>query len=298
MTSPDLRSPARGARTARTVRPTDRGPRVEVRAWPGDRRTAHLVVLDHHRAPDCDELAAALERARGRGYRRARTSALFPTVTPVFLAAGFTPIDTLALLRCDLLDRDATAPPATAVAEPAADDPAVAAHRRRRGDPQRPGAAVGIEPAAPPPTVRLRPLRRHHHRIAAEIDLLAFGEPWANDATSLGEIRHATPIHHAVRSVDRARTTGFAITGLAGDTGYLQRLAVHPGRHRQGIGTALVADAVAWIRHCGAGTVMVNTGIDNHAALALYRRFGFHELAQRLTIAEISLQPDHDETVR
>jgi ribosomal protein S18 acetylase RimI-like enzyme len=243
------------------------------------------VVLDHHRAPDHEELADALDRARRRGYHRARTSALFPVVTPVFLAAGFAPIDTLALLRCELLDDASSFTDATATATPSAMAP-----RRRRGDRRGSGDTTSL--VAPPP-VRLRALRRRHHRVAAQIDLLAFGDPWANDATSLGEIRHATPIHHAVRSVEGRRTTGFAITGLAGDTGYLQRLAVHPDHHRHGIGTALVADAMTWIRECGAGTVMVNTGIDNHAALALYRRFGFHELAQRLTIAELDLRPDH-----
>jgi ribosomal protein S18 acetylase RimI-like enzyme len=255
------------------------------------------VVLDHHRAPEPEELAEALDRARRRGAVRARTSALFPTVTPVFLAAGFAPIDTLALLRCDLTATE----PAPLGVVPAADRlagvrpgrPVGPTPRRRRSDRDAtPGtdAEPGLDAGAAP-GFRVRPLRRRHHRIAAEIDLRAFGDPWANDATSLGEIRHATPIHRATRAVIGWRTVGFAITGLAGDTGYLQRLAVHPDHHRLGIGAALVADALDWVRLCGADTVMVNTGVENHAALALYRGFGFLELAQRLTIAELRL--DH-----
>jgi ribosomal protein S18 acetylase RimI-like enzyme len=266
------------------------------------------VVLDHHQAPEPEELAKALDRARGRGAVRARTSALFPTATPVFLAAGFTPIDTLALLRCDLTGAGSDAPGDATSTDPLvrlrSGRPVGPTPRRRRSDRGATPGTAGSETVPGPdtgtdtdtdtdtvPEFRIRPLRRRHHRIAAEIDLRAFGAPWANDARSLGEIRHATPIHRATRAVVGWRTTGFAITGLAGDTGYLQRLAVDPDHHRLGIGAALVADALDWVRRCGADTVMVNTGIENHAALALYRGFSFREVAQRLTIAELRLDP-------
>jgi ribosomal protein S18 acetylase RimI-like enzyme len=68
---------------------------------------------------------------------------------------------------------------------------------------------------------------------------------------------------------------GYAITGRAGSRGYLQRLAVAPDGQRSGIGTALVADGLRWLRRWGAREVLVNTQEDNHAALALYAALGF-----------------------
>lgn len=136
-------------------------------------------------------------------------------------------------------------------------------------------------PTAAGPTRRLR---RGQLPTAAEIDARSFDGAWSNDAATLAEIMDATPKHRsrAVR-VDRTMA-GFAISGLAARTGYLQRLAVDPQRRRRGIARDLVTDALAWMRRHGADLAMVNTAIDNEAALSLYRSFGFVERPAPLTI--------------
>ncbi len=84
------------------------------------------------------------------------------------------------------------------------------------------------------------------------------------------------------------RLGGFAITGQSGTFGYLQRLAVDPEVQRQGVGRRLVEDSLQWMRRCGATTAMVNTALDNAAALALYAQAGFRLRSDTLTILELS----------
>jgi ribosomal protein S18 acetylase RimI-like enzyme len=229
--------------------------RADLRRWPTDHHTGHLIVLDQHACPSHHDIAQWISAARDAGYRRVRTSALFPLAADNVLAAGFRSIDTLALLRADL-----NAP------------------------------AAAVEP--PGPRLRLGPLRSWHLGQVAAIDQAAFGVEWGNDVESLREIRRATPRHRGCRAVVDGHLAGFAITGAGGRTGYLQRLAVAPSHQRAGAATALVADALAWMRRSGLASALVNTGETNEAALALYARFGFRRLADRLTVAEYVLEPE------
>ncbi len=134
-----------------------------------------------------------------------------------------------------------------------------------------------------------RPKRSRQHRAAAHVDRSAFGPMWGNDAVNIREIRHATPEHRA-RIVRRQRSiVGFAISGAAGDHGYLQRLAVLPSHQRDGLGRLLVVDALNWMHECGLRTALVNTGLDNGPALGLYAGLGFERLDDELLIAELRL---------
>ena len=218
-----------------------------MRQWPNDPTVAHLIFTDHQRTPTTDDLVDAVDHARARGARAVRTSALFPDAAEVTRAAGFTSIDRLALLRLDLDDVDLDV-------------------TETRHD--------------------IRPLQVWHHRLAAEIDRRAFGPMWGNDAASLRDIRRATPIHRARLVRDRGSVVGFAISGAAVDNGYLQRIAVDPDAHRRGVARDLVVDALRWMRADRREQCLVNTGVDNQAALALYDGFGFVRLADELTIAE------------
>lgn len=141
----------------------------------------------------------------------------------------------------------------------------------------------------PPPARPTRPMLPWHHAAVAEVDRDAFGPLWGNDTASLRDIRRATPRHRA-RIVREGRAiAGFAVSGAAGEHGYLQRLAVASTHRRAGFARDLVADALGWMQHEGLTSALVNTGVDNVPALSLYDEFGFHRLDDELTIAELVL---------
>ena len=125
-----------------------------------------------------------------------------------------------------------------------------------------------------PSTAALRRIRRWHHRALLGVDARAFDPFWKLDRANLDEAIQATPSTRLTGSfVDGL--VGYAITGFAGDHGYLQRLAVDPAHQGRGIATALVDDALAWLVRRGARAASVNTQERNERALHLYEHLGF-----------------------
>lgn len=230
------------------------GARARLGSWPLEPDVGHLALVDHQMVPTADEVTTWLADARARGLRAVRTGALFPESTPAFLAAGFVPAGRLVLLRLDL----------TAAPRPRA----------------RPGT-------------RTRRLGDSRLADAAGVDQRAFGQThgsrWSNDAASLAAIRRATPHHRSRIVVDAGRVVGFAISGRAGGRGYLQRLAVDPDVQRHGYGRALVDDSLAWMRRHRVAGVLVNTELDNRAAIALYESLGFVRQPGELSVLEHAL---------
>ena len=219
-----------------------------MREWPNDPTVAHLIFIDHQVVPTVAALDAAVEHATHQGARSIRTSALFPAAAAAATAAGFEPIARLAL-RLLRFDDDVI------------DDLGTIHHR-------------------------IRSLQPWMHRRAAAVDRAAFGPMWGNDAAGLRDVRRATPVHRA-RMIGSGRwVAGFALSGAAADSGYLQRIAVSPEHRRRGIARDLVLDALRWMHSNGRTRCLVNTGVENEPALELYQRLGFERLADELTIAE------------
>jgi ribosomal protein S18 acetylase RimI-like enzyme len=239
--------------------------RVRVRPSAFDPGVVLLALADQGIVPDPDELAGWVDTLAARdGVRAIRTGALFAAAAGRFADAGFSVVDTLMLLRADLTD------------------PPVRSARRTDG--------------------ATAPLRARQHGVAAQIDSAAFGAEWGNGAADLAEIRRATTSHRArIRRASsspprsgvlrRPPIVAFAITGAAGGQGYLQRLAVLPEHQRRGHGRALTIDSLAWMRRRRLGHAVVNTGIDNEPARALYESLGFRALPDRLVVMQLDLAP-------
>jgi ribosomal protein S18 acetylase RimI-like enzyme len=94
------------------------------------------------------------------------------------------------------------------------------------------------------------------------------------------------PLRETVAELQATRETflGLRIDGVLagaiswrfdGTTIDLHRLVVDPARFRQGVGSTLVRRALA--AHPGARDAVVQTGLANEPAVALYRREGFAE---------------------
>lgn len=199
-------------------------------------------------APDVALSEAAIldciERAKAAGYDELLTSAIGPAEGEPFTEACFTVRERLHLLTHVMT-----------------------------GEPRRPEVPVS------------RATRRDRPRVLA-LDDLAFAPFWRLGPLGLRDALDATPIRQfrATRSDTEPAVTGYAITGRAGDQGYLQRIAVHPAMRRLGIGHALVADAMHWLWRQGVTRSYVNTQLENGAALALYESFGFHILPTGLAV--------------
>ncbi len=130
--------------------------------------------------------------------------------------------------------------------------------------------------------------RRGDRLGALAVDHLAFEPFWRFDRAGLDDARRATPASR-FRVIDHGRIDAYAVTGRAGSVSYLQRLAVRPGVQRQGMGTALVLDALHWSQRHGARSTLVNTQEHNHRALALYEQLGFVRQPDGLDVLELDL---------
>jgi ribosomal protein S18 acetylase RimI-like enzyme len=137
--------------------------------------------------------------------------------------------------------------------------------------------------------VRIRRAWRRDHGEILTIDERAFDAFWALDQRGLDDAVRATPASRFRIATD-GPITGYAITGRAAARGYLQRLAVDPAQHRRGVGVALVADSLRWLRRTGARVSVVNTQEHNEPALGLYLATGFVLEPHGLTVLTYDLE--------
>ena len=129
-----------------------------------------------------------------------------------------------------------------------------------------------VQPVGWRATRRARPADR---RWVLRIDEAAFEAFWQLDADGLSDAVNATPVTRYRVTAHRGRVTGYAIYGLAGRRGYLQRLAVDPQHSGAGLGSLLIRDGLQWLTRRGAGNALVNTQTRNERALQVYLSHGF-----------------------
>lgn len=192
-----------------------------------------------------------------------RTGALSADAAQTFERAGFRTIQSLALLRLD--DRDLL-------------------RRLRR---------------LSRPSVAMRSMRSTRSLFtAASIDRRAFGIDWDLDVMAIREACRATPSHRIRLAMTAAdEPAGYMITGRSGSSGFVQRLAVNPDHQGQGIGHALMQDGLRWLGRSRVDEILVNTHLDNVAALQLYDSWGFRRLEENLQVMELDIgTSDHPHT--
>ena len=207
-------------------------------------------------------------------------------LAPVTAAATLGPT-VLAALR-DRLGHLGYRAVITAAVAPSARDRLVADGFSIRSELTALSQELATSPRLSHPGRRTRRARRRDTDGVLRVDAGAFPPFWRLDADGLREARTATPSSRW-RVIRSPEVTAYSITGRAGSMGYLQRLAVAAHCQGQGLGTVLVADALAWLRHRGARTALVNTPADNERALALYLRCGFRIEADRLAVLDRDL---------
>ena len=217
--------------------------RARAGPWRGDGLVAYLAPLPQAPPPSADFLCRCLDTLAQRGYAEVITSALVGSEQQPFRAVG-------------LRAAGAAAPPRPRPVRPAAGPrpaPTTCAGPTRPTGPRCSTSTPGRSPRSGGSTAADWPRPSWPRRPAAS------GSP----ATAAGT------------TVFGSDVLGYAITGRAGDEGYLQRLAVAPAARRAGVGRALALDGLRWLRRRGARRAVVNTQYGNDAALALYLGLGF-----------------------
>jgi [ribosomal protein S18]-alanine N-acetyltransferase len=117
----------------------------------------------------------------------------------------------------------------------------------------------------------------------AAIHAQSFAHPWAPaEFESLlagrgvvGEAAVATTFF------GKQRVIGFVLSRRAADEAEILTIAVMPKVRRRGMGAALLARHLGTLAAEGTKSLFLEVEIDNRAALALYRRFGFREVGER-----------------
>lgn len=130
-------------------------------------------------------------------------------------------------------------------------------------------------------------IRRGRHRDrrhVLELDQAAFSDFWRLDEAGFDEARRATPVSRFRVATLSTEAVGYSITGRAATVSYLQRLAVEPDRHGQGLGFDLTVDALHWARSRRCLSMLVNTQETNLGALSLYEKLGFVRQTQGLYV--------------
>ncbi len=119
------------------------------------------------------------------------------------------------------------------------------------------------------------------------LDHLAFEPFWQLSGDSL---RAALSLAETARLIEGdGQLVGYQITTRSPFGAHLARLAVHPDRRRQGLGRALVLEALQGAREAGLDRLSVNTQADNLGSQRLYRSLGFRETGQRYRVFETPL---------
>ncbi len=77
------------------------------------------------------------------------------------------------------------------------------------------------------------------------------------------------------------RIAGYAGVDLAGDTADVMTVAVRAAYRGRGVGDALLSEIVCRAAASGAAALLLEVRADHGAALALYRRHGFEQVAVR-----------------
>lgn len=219
--------------------------RLRVAPWQGDPFVALVGPVKAGRPATADEIRHCVGSLQHRGVDRAVTPALSPFEAEHFFQAGFQLFERLHLLSCPVNT-----------------------------------AAVGPADSK----AKLVSGRSWHDRTVLSVDARAFKGFWRFDKLALAEAKTATPSRrYRVAKLNR-RVVGYAVTGRAGQRGYLQRLAVDPSVQGQGIGKLLVADSFDWLRRRGADVSLVNTQETNTTALGLYESIGYRRQPEGLLV--------------
>jgi ribosomal-protein-alanine N-acetyltransferase len=126
--------------------------------------------------------------------------------------------------------------------------------------------------------VEIRPFRPADVERILEIERASFGRDAWPRSMFLGFARHCPDLFLVLKS--GRRITGYSITCIAGEKAELTSIAVDPRVRRQGLAQALLDHTAAELRRRRVRSWWLMVRVDNEAAIAFYRGYGFTRTRQ------------------
>jgi ribosomal-protein-alanine N-acetyltransferase len=130
-------------------------------------------------------------------------------------------------------------------------------------------------------TASIRPATVDDADAVARLEEAALGpDAWSESLVTEGVSGHVPTTLYYLADAD-GTTVGYAAVSIVADIAELQRIAVAPGRRRQGIAAALLARVVEAARRTEADRLLLEVREDNRGALSFYADQGFVEIDRR-----------------
>lgn len=115
----------------------------------------------------------------------------------------------------------------------------------------------------------------------SEIEKEAFSDPWSRSAFERLVADSDPRVFFDVACLPGGQVVGYVVGWFVMDEGEIANLAVAAGSRARGVGSMLLATAIAAARSREVGTIYLEVRDSNAAARALYASHGFQEIGRR-----------------
>ncbi|MFY9971139.1 MAG: ribosomal protein S18-alanine N-acetyltransferase [Roseiarcus sp.] len=127
----------------------------------------------------------------------------------------------------------------------------------------------------------IRPLRPDKAADCARLHAAEFAHPWsAEEIAAL--IARSDTLAAAALNPASGELRGFVLSRIAADEAEILTIAVEPALRGRGVGRALLSESLRQAANAGAKSMFLEVDVNNAPALALYARFGFVKVGERV----------------
>jgi ribosomal-protein-alanine N-acetyltransferase len=123
-----------------------------------------------------------------------------------------------------------------------------------------------------------RPMRKKDLPEVLEIERLCFRQPFSQE---IFEQELQISAAHLWVVPFRRRVIAYLDFWTVADEMELVSIAVHPDHQGLGVAAYLLRGMVAYAKHHGMRSIVLDVRASNHAALHLYQKFSFHQVGLR-----------------